>query len=74
MKIGNGNCGEVEGTQQGSWPTATAQSLQNHRSCMQETNEKGNWLHACGQNQPKEIKDQPPPAYDNSSLEIFMGS
>lgn len=43
VKIGNGNCGEVEGTQQGSWPTATAQSLQNHRSpCVQETNEKGN--------------------------------
>lgn len=43
MQIGNGHCGEVEGAQQGSWPTATAQSLQNHRSpCMQETNEKGN--------------------------------
>lgn len=43
MKISNGNCGEVEGTQQSSWPPATAQSLQNHRSpCMQETNEKGN--------------------------------
>lgn len=42
-KISNGNCGEVEGTQQGSWPPATAQSLQNHRSpYTQETNEKGN--------------------------------
>lgn len=41
VKIGNGNRGEVEGTQRGSWPTATAQSLQNHRSpCMQEADEK----------------------------------
>lgn len=43
MKISNGSCGEVKGTQQCSWPTATAQSLQNHRSpCMLKTNEKGN--------------------------------
>lgn len=43
VKISNGNCEEVEGTQQGSWPAATAQSLQNHRSpCTLKTNEKGN--------------------------------